>query len=430
MAIPRRKSGQLSKSGQSVRVGKVFVAGGLPTVTYVPREALNLEQNFEDYLDEGHRVLSVSGPTKTGKTVLIRSVLRDDSAIWLSGGAISSAEEFWATLADHLGVHTTIETSSTSSERATSSSKGQINILAVQGGVDSGSDSSNSISDKFTRNRPVAMAVRSELLREQYPIVVDDFHYIPAEAQLEIVRGLKDLIFEGLPVIVIAVPHRAYDVVRVEREMTGRVQQLKVSFWSDDDLKGIATAGFAALNVVDDGGDLAARLVKESFGSPHLMRDFCLNLCKANNIREAVAKPVKLKAPNWDNFFAERSSLASKTAFELLARGPRQRTDRKPRVLKNGSTTDIYGATLEAIAWTGPLTEVTYEQVRGGLREVMADEIPQRHEVTRVLEEMARIAREQTQGEPVVDYDVPLATLYIADPYFAFFLRWGQRTTT
>jgi hypothetical protein len=37
--------------------------------------------------------------------------------------------------------------------------------------------------------------------------------------------------------------------------------------------------------------------------------------------------------------------------------------------------------------------------------------------VTRVLLAMSKIAREQIEGEPVVDYD--------EDPFFAFYLRWG-----
>jgi hypothetical protein len=43
-----------------VSVGQVFVAGGLPGVTYVPRDALKLERLFADYLDERGRILSLS----------------------------------------------------------------------------------------------------------------------------------------------------------------------------------------------------------------------------------------------------------------------------------------------------------------------------------------------------------------------------------
>ncbi len=135
---------------------------------------------------------------------------------------------------------------------------------------------------------------------------------------------------------------------------------------------------------------------------------------------------MSLAAPaDWAEFFTSRASTASKSAFDLLKQGPRQRTDRKERVLKDGATTDIYGAVLTAIAKTGPKTELHYNDLRASLRDVLNSEPPQRHEVTRVLEEMTKIAREKIDGEPVVDYDVALETLYISDPFFAYFLRWG-----
>ncbi len=223
-------------------------------------------------------------------------------------------------------------------------------------------------------------------------------------------------------------PHRAYDVVRVEKEMTGRVQQLEVGFWSEADLIDIAHRGFQVLNVVDHGDLLVGRVATESFASPHLMQDFCLQLCKQSGIRARMPTPTNLAEPDWTSFFQARASQASKAAFDLLARGPRQRSDRKERRLRTGVRTDIYGAVLAGIAQTGPLTALTYEELRSALRELLTTDVPQRHEVTRVLEEMARIARDKIDGEPVVDYDEALATLHIADPFFAFYLRWAIRS--
>ena len=141
------------------------------------------------------------------------------------------------------------------------------------------------------------------------------------------------MVFDGLPVVLASVPHRAYDAVRVEREMTGRVEQLPIQFWSTDELLGIAAEGFAALNVGDD-ADLAQRLAEESFSSPHLMQDFRLNLCKLNGITQTCETETELAPPvSWDDFFRGRASMASKTAFDLLARGPRQRSDRIERTL-------------------------------------------------------------------------------------------------
>ena len=67
---------------------------------------------------------------------------------------------------------------------------------------------------------------------------------------MQIVRGLKDLVFDGIAVIVASVPHRAYDAVRVEKEMTGRVEHLEIPFWSSrTSCEASPHDGFDALNV-------------------------------------------------------------------------------------------------------------------------------------------------------------------------------------
>lgn len=411
--------------GEMLRVGQVFVAGGPPTITYNPRSELNLEEQIQDYLDEGYRILSVSGSTKTGKTVLVRRIIPPIDGIWLSGGAISSSEQFWETIAEHLSLFTSIERTSDSKDESWRTVTGQASAGILKGGADKKEIIGSTTGEKVSRSRNVATQVREALRGGMTPLIIDDFHYMPQDLQMEIVRSLKDLIFDGLRVIVIAVPHRAYDVVRVEREMTGRVQQISIGFWSKEELAGIARKGFDALKLVDKDEALIERLSEESFASPHLMQDFCLQLCKSNGYRCTQDEYRQLVAPDWETFFADRASMASKSAFDLLARGPRQRTDRKERELKSGETTDIYGAVLAAIAHTGPGTELTYEEIRAALKDVLASDSPQRHEVTRILEEMTKIATKEIEGEPVVDYDVELGKLYISDPYFAFFLRWG-----
>jgi hypothetical protein len=414
-------------------VGKVFVPGGRPTITYVPRGDLRLEDEVASYLRNRHKILSVSGPTKTGKTVLLKNQITENfSPLWLSGGVITSIDDFWSAVADELGLPTEIGMDGGVSHTEAGKLSGELNVGAAKGG--------RSKDQSVTRERNMSerttvsprQASRRKLREDpNYVVIIDDFHYVPPAVQVDIVRGMKDLVFDGVGFVVAAVPHRAYDVVRVEKEMTGRVAQLEVGFWSAHDLRKIATSGFDALNVVVN-DSLIRRLVQEPFQSPHLMQEFCRELCSAAGIWETCQNPTGIGEPEWSAFFTQLAPGASKAAFDLLARGPRQRSDRKIRYLRDGKETDIYGAVLRAIAATGPLTELKYEELRSALRAVLAttDDPPQKHEVTRVLDEMTKIAREQIDGEPVVDYDSELATLYISDPYFAYWLRWGTHLVT
>jgi len=365
-------------------------------------------------------LLSVSGPTKTGKTVLLKRFFRD--AIWLSGGALETAEEFWASICDELEVFTEVDLMASSGEEHSAGVEGGVNAGVVSGGGSVADTGTVSRSISRGRSRSVKSAARLALSESKPVVIIDDFHYLPQPEQLKIVRGVKDLIFEGLPVILIAVPHRAYDAVRVEKEMTGRVDSIALGQWDDVDLKQIAVQGFAALEL-DAADSVLDRLATESFGSPHLMQTHCLAAT-----RSASTTPVRVEVENWEDFFRARAAAASKKAFDLLKQGPRQRNDRNIRRLKDGLDTDIYGAVLAAIASTGPRTALQYEDIRAALRTVLASDLPQRHEVTNILDQMTKIAREKIEGEPVLEYDNEYSTLYIADPFFAYYLRWAPES--
>jgi hypothetical protein len=81
---------------------EVFVAGDVPTITYNPRDDLHLEQEVRDYRDQPGKALSVSGPSKSGKTVLIERLFPRTSAIWVQGSDLSSVDRLWQRLADGL----------------------------------------------------------------------------------------------------------------------------------------------------------------------------------------------------------------------------------------------------------------------------------------------------------------------------------------
>lgn len=415
-----------------MRLNEVFVAGGFPRITYIPRDEYKLEATMRDYLDTKYKLLSVSGLTKSGKTVLVRNIVSKEEGIWIPGGQVDDLDSFWSLVLEKTGGYlsfseTTNENQSTVSGHNTTAS---FKPGGIGGGGGSKFDKSNQYGSSQTASRtvsPASSAIR-QLSEQMRPLVVDDFHYIDKSVQQSIVRSLKDPIFEGLPVILISVPHRAYDAVSVEKEMTGRVRQLQIPAWKADELEQISQRGFEALNVSCDAA-LVKKMTKEAFESPHLMQDFCAALCKANDTRETKTTNSELQEPqDWQAFLKAMASDTSKLAFERLGIGPRQRADRIRRTLVNGETCDIYGAVLFAIASTGPQTKLSYEDIRTGLRTVLSDEIPQAHEVTRILDKMSEISKKEIEGEPVVDWDG--THLYISDPFFAYYLRWGVVSPT
>jgi hypothetical protein len=74
----------------------VFTPNEFPEYTYVEREGLKLEKELERALRTPKVVVSISGPSKSGKTVLVEKVVGADNMILVSGIEVRSGEDLWA----------------------------------------------------------------------------------------------------------------------------------------------------------------------------------------------------------------------------------------------------------------------------------------------------------------------------------------------
>lgn len=58
---------------------------------------------------------------------------------------------------------------------------------------------------------------------------------------------------------------------------------------------------------------------------------------------------------------------------------------------------------------------------------VLMGDLPQLQQVTRVLAQMEKLSS-LSEGKPrILEWDTTSNTLYLLDPYFAFYLRWAIR---
>lgn len=434
----------------TLKVGHVFVPGKLPAVTYNPRKELNLEDDLQDYLDETGSILTVAGPTKTGKSVLVKHVVQNP--VWVDGQGIDSTAILWGLIADELGAYHRVQVGEDHGQTGGGemSSEGGILGVAKIGGKAAYS-ATDSVTSQFGADRPMPSVARQALKASGRALVIDDFHFISRPIQREIVRALKPLVFAGIAVIFISISHRVQDVITAEPDMSGRVVPLSVKFWDTEDLLFIAREGFAALNVRDESQKLATKLAAESFGSPHLMQRFCRELCKLNDVRSSQTHTKDLLAPDdWASFFQAQTDPASRDWFDRLISGPQERGNKRTQWQTTTGTLDSYGLTLLGIAKTGPLLEITKEAIRTAVEAEVVGAGPAANQITRALQHLSRIAakrmteRRPTEDEldaesggesdmvpdvqPVLEYmeDETNSRLHISDPFFAFFLRWGS----
>ena len=413
-----------------MRYSEIFVPGGFPKHTYNPRATRQLEERLNEVADNLCKLTTVTGHTKSGKTVLVRGTFPPEDSIWIDGGVISEEEDFWSSIIEQLSLFQGTEEGASLEKMSEIGAEGttEVNFLVAKGSGKIGGKLGSVRSNHKTSNRKVSSRVTAlaGLRSSGLPLIIDDFHYIPREMQGSIVRALKSPIFDGLPVILIAIPHRRYDALKVEKEMTGRLHPIEIPLWEPEELAFIPEQGYPLLNCIISKSVITS-FTKESIGSPHLIQDFCRTLCRHLGINVKQDQMTIEPSLNvLEGVYNEVAETIGRPIFEKLARGPRQRTDRMIRKLKDGREVDIYGLILHALAHIKPaLITLEYEDLRAAIREVTVD-APQLHEVARVLRHMASIAASDESSTPVIDFEEEEKVLHITDPFFAFFLRWGN----
>lgn len=413
------------------KVSQVFVPGGMPQHTYVDRADRDLENQLESVTENLCKLVTLTGATKSGKTVLVNKLFPrlNGENIWIDGGTIASENDLWSAILSSVDGYSSTEKAKTeeTGQRLAGDIEAEAGVpFVVKGKGKVGTSLSRTqglVSKKSLAISPRAAAI-SQLRESERPLIIDDFHYLDRKFQGEVIRALKPLVFEGHPVIIIAIPHRRYDAVKVEREMTGRLKPIPVPVWSDKELKEIPEVGFPLLNI-DLTDNILASFAREAYGSPHLMQEFCRGLCTQEGISETAISKKRITQIS-DALFIKIAEGTGKVVFDKLAKGPRQRSDRKPRPLVSGGTADIYRVVLLAMARIAPgMEKVDYESLRAAIRETLSSEVPQAHEVSRVLEKMAEIASSDEASTPVIAWDKEEQELHVTDPFFAFFLKWG-----
>lgn len=275
---------------EELKYQDVFVPGGFPRHTYNPRSDLQLEQRIAEARQNLCKLVPVTGQTKSGKTVLARRVFPPEDAVWVDGGAVSAEDDFWQMVIEQLQLFQSTDEGAGSAVESKFGGKGtaEANFLFAKGAGEISAELGSTRTKSSLNSRELSSRVTAltGLRKRQVPIVIDDFHYLPRDMQGSIVRALKPLIFDGRPVIIIAIPHRRYDALKVEKEMTGRISPIEIRAWSPEELEFIPATGFGLLNYSIDGGTLE-RLAEEAIGSPHLMQDFCRTLCRHLQLEKA-----------------------------------------------------------------------------------------------------------------------------------------------
>lgn len=420
-------------SPSRLKVSDVFTPNDTPTITYVGREDLKLEENLRAYCDLPKMVVSISGPSKSGKTVLINKVLDDSLIIPVIGSGISRPEDLWDRALQWMEAPTTVTTTKSSgtsvSGGVTGGGEASVPFIA-KGKAEANIAAGKSWDDAATETRESRGLTRviKEIAGSDFVIFLDDFHYIVEEHREEIGRQIKVAADNGVKIITASVPHRTDDVVRGNPELRGRVAAVDVGYWEQRHLRMIARQGFTALNI-----ELAPaaeeRLCGEAMGSPQLMQTICFCLCQVLGVGQPLEEQQRVevsdaqisKALFQTSHFTDFSKMLAS-----LHSGPKTRgQERKEHDLIDGSKGDVYRSVLLSIRSDPISMSFTYEDIMNRIKAVCVGDSPVGSSVTSCLEQMHIISERLQPGKPVLAWDGD--NLDISDPYFAFFLRSSDK---
>lgn len=364
---------------------------------------------------------------KSGKTVLCNHVLSQaGDSISIEGGQIRTEADFWSQIVHLLEIgsqRSRVETGATTDSASAGAKAGipGFGELSASGNTGQTRTSQRTV----TYNSNPQRSALDALVAGNISLLVDDFHYIPPEAQKGIIQALKGAVFKGLAVILLAVPHRAFDPITVEQEVEGRFQHIEIDAWDIDDLILIPERGFLALNIVAN-DDLNKAICGEGFGNPLLVQEICSELCIQNDVVERQSSAKKLDETLLPSALSDIAKSKGFPKYSKLRAGPDARKKRQLRNFKDGTAQDKYQAILTAIASLGPKSRTSYDELRSALQALLvAGSMPAKHEITAALVNMSKIARDKIEGEPPIEWVASENSLVITDPFLLFYMKWA-----
>lgn len=408
-----------------LQLKQVFTPGGQPSITYVSRSHLGLEQRVKEALVRGYAINVVTGPTKSGKTVLCNHVLSQaGKSITIEGGQVRSEKDFWEQVGHALDVaaeFTRKETGATT-DNVTTGIRASIPGMSANVGGSNATTKTSERSIKYNVN--VQRGALETLLETETSLLVDDFHYIDRDDQRKIIQALKGSVFKGLSVILLAVPHRAFDPMTVEQELEGRFKHIEIPPWDMEDLLLIPERGFRALNV-DTSAELNKRICSEGFGNPLLVQEICSEFCIKSGIYGGTDQVQSLDLATFEKALNEIAQSKGFPKYSKLKSGPDAKKKRMLRDFKDGRSQDKYSAILTALASLGPQPRTSYEDLRAELQSLLLNSsMPAKHEVTAALTNMSKIAKNEIEGEPPLEWVESEDALVITDPFLLFYMKW------
>lgn len=254
----------------TIRASDIFTSSSYPDLSLIDRRSF--VKDLKLALDTSKSVIvEVSGPSRSGKSVLVERCFRDPTLekynrIRMSGNSIKSVEIFLEYLLYLLDPD----------------NKDVEKKYAIEGLLPPFIKTSYERTKK--KNAILEIEIIKILRKQPTILFIDDFHWIPPSVRADIIRTIKTLMEiaesnsgAGLRTVTAFVPTREIHKAKIWNEMSSdRVTVIRLPLWEPIELQAIASSRFSeaagkVLGLLD--------LAKLCYGLPSIMQSFCLSYC-------------------------------------------------------------------------------------------------------------------------------------------------------
>lgn len=418
-----------SASMSTTSVYDVFKVQGQPTITYVSRQSGLFEGKLAQALDSRGSVCVLTGPSKTGKTSLYSRVLseRRIEPLRVRCDSTLSVAEMWKKALEQVRFDRAVE-----AEREKSTEvRGGMKVGATLGwkwlaGMlgEATLDGSVAATESEVRQRilsdPGPHHLVPILKNLAYLLVIEDFHYLAPDVQQTVFQQWKAFVDEEVSVLVVGTTHHAADLAHANKDLVGRVFQIDLTTWNDEDLAKIAAEGFEYLKI-DAGRSTCSTIAAESVGLPIIVQAVCLELLLSTGVREARDQTTSIGWQRKDVYSAlHRVAIERFKGFESiydrLTRGPRKRARKY----------DTYELILSTFTLDPLVFSLKREEIfeRLGKLPIGHDQIPPGGSLSSTFNALQSF--QARLGIELLEWSARDQKLYILEPAFLFFLRWRK----
>lgn len=416
-----------------IKISDVFNGLGQPGKTYVAQENGLYENLLRSGIESGGKLCLLTGSSKTGKTTLYRKILleRKLQPLIVRCDETLNAEDFWRCSLEVIDFRriASIEISQeveTSGETKIGGTIGWDWLAGMIGEISLGVKENHSETKNRERilARPSPLHLIPLLKKSNAFLVVEDFHYLSEETQRKIFQQWKVFTDEQVSVIVVGTTHHASDLAYANSDLLGRITQIDLKRWVEDDLKEIALKGYEFLGITSP-VQAIQEIARESVGLPIIMQQTCAQLFIDKGFYQLKRCDSSLKFSKTDAYLALHNVASTSYSqfedwYEKLVTGARKKA-------RQYNTYEFVLSTFiqDPLQFSLKRHELDERLSKLPLQE---NKRPPVGSVTSTLNAITGI--QQRSGFELLEWSKRNKTLYVLEPAFLFYLRWRQKRKT